>query len=157
MFAATLSACAGSGDNYPSLAVRDAERFAGSFEPAPSVEPAPVAAPAIMAGLAAIEVRADAAYAAFQSALPSAESTVRAARGASQSSNQWSAAQVALADLTAKRSTSAIALADIDLIYAKTSSEFTVNQEIAELRGRIAAQVDAQDRILGELRRLASQ
>ncbi len=116
-----------------------------------------MAAPAIMAGLAAIEVRADAAYAAFQSALPSAESSVRASRGASQSSNQWSAAQIALADLTAKRSTSAIALADIDLIYAQTSSEFTVNQEIAELRGRIAAQVDAQDRILGELSRLASQ
>ncbi len=110
-----------------------------------------------MAGLPAIKARADAAYAAFQSALPSAETSLRSARGTSQSSNQWSAAQVALADLIAKRSASAIALVDIDLIYAQTSSEFTVNQEIAELRGRIAAQVDAQDRILGELSTLIQQ
>ncbi|MEL6877737.1 MAG: hypothetical protein AAGL68_06525 [Pseudomonadota bacterium] len=151
-----LSGCLGSGDKYPSLAVRDGERIAGTFEPVTRPPAAPVSNPAVLAGLPAIEARADSAYEAFQVAIPGVESAIASARGSSPESNQWAAAQIALAELDSQHSQTAIALADIDLIYAEASSEFALGQEIAELRAKVAVQVMAQDQILRALRQQVS-
>ncbi len=149
--ALALSACVGSGDKYPSLAVRDAERASGAFTPVVEAPTPPVADPALLAGLQAIEARARSSYDAFQSAIPAAETALSAARGANQSSNRWAAAQIALAELDSQRSQTAIALTDLDLIYAEASSELTMAQEIAELRAKVASFVRAQDQIMSAL------
>ncbi len=149
-----LSACVGSGEQYPSLAVRDAERVSGAFNPAIGTRSAPVTDPALLAGLPAIEARAQTAYDEFVAAVPGAQRALSAAQGASASSNAWAAAQISLADLDSQRSQTAIALADIDLIYAEASIELAMAFEIAELRAKIDAQVSAQDQILDQLRQM---
>lgn len=149
-----LVGCVGSGDKYPSLAVRDAERVTGAFNPAPTeAEPIQID-PALLAGLPAIEARAQRSYDAFLAAVPRVEAAVQAARGRSQTSNQWAAAQVSLSDLDAQRSQTAIALADVDQIYAEASSDLAMAPEIAELRAKIATQISSEDQILAELRRM---
>ena len=149
-----LVGCVGSGEKYPSLAVRDAERVTGTFDPVSEPDEQPVTDPALLAGIPAIEARAQTAFDAFLAAVPGAEAAVLAAQGRPQASNQWATAQVALSELDSHRSQTAIALADVDLIYAEASSELALAPQIAEIRARIATQIASEDQILTELRRM---
>lgn len=117
-----LSACASNParDDYPSLAIRDAERVTGTAQPVPAdgkPDLAPVSA-SLDSRIAQALARASKAHSAFLAASPGASQLIATARGARSPADTWIAAQVALADLQSLRSDAVIAQADLDLLYA---------------------------------------
>jgi hypothetical protein len=153
----SLGACATASDEYPSLAIRDAERAAGTLqpvEPVPYVPPAPPAA--VLDRLDQLAADAASAHQAFLAETPQARSAVAAARGAEPGTDSWARAQVAMAGLESTRSRSMIALADLDRIYVDAAVEGLELTRIATARDRVAAQVDQQnatiDTMLGTMR-----
>ena len=112
-----LSACANTGDTrFPSLATRPGERVSGTLAPAPRPAPPPATA-ATGNRLADLRASALAAHRRFGELRGRAEQLSAAARGAAVASEAWSVAQVALAELEAARSETAVALADLDSLY----------------------------------------
>ncbi len=156
VFSATLaliplvSACAGSSDRYPSLAIRDAERVEGVLTPvAPDPEPvAPVASPA---DIAALIEEAQAAHARFLAALPGARNLVAAASGAGIDSNTRQRALLALADLTSLRSDTTRSLASLDRLEAEARTGFAPAAAIARAQTEIVEMVEAEDSALDSL------
>lgn len=154
-----LTACASPGD-YPSLARRDAERIAGSAEPAtpiPATPPPPAAPDAgLLARLEAIEARARAADLRLRQQRPRAELLVAAASGAAPGSESWSVATVALSGLESARSDAMLALADIDALHAVERLAHPNEQSgdglaIAAARDRVLENVAAQDGVIAAL------
>lgn len=153
-----LSACASPGD-YPSLARRDAERIAGSAEPATPepVAPAPAAPDAgLLARLEAIEARARTADARLRQQRPRAETLVAAASGAARGSESWSVATVALSGLESARSDAMLALAEVDALHAaervaRPNEQSGDGLAIAASRGRVLEIVAGQDGIIAAL------
>jgi hypothetical protein len=146
-----LGACAAS-DKYPSLALRDAERAAGTMQP---VEPAayvpPATPPAVLGRLEQLAAEAASAHQAFLAEAPQARSTIAAARGAEPGAESWARAQVALAGLEATRSRAMIALADLDRLYVDAAVEGSELERIGATRDRVAAQVDEQNAAIESL------
>lgn len=155
VLAAPLAACAAGSGDYPSLAIRDAERVEGAFEPAPAQEPAPPPAEPsadLLQRLSQLRAAASSAHQAFLEAAPDARRKVEAARGTGVESNLWAAAQVALADLDSARSQTAVALGDLDLMFADATLAFELRAPIADTRGEVAEMIAQEDAILTELR-----
>jgi hypothetical protein len=158
---ALLAGCANPAarDNYPSLAIRPAERVSGTAQPAPAPAQGapPVAAEASQVAQAL--ARAQSAHRAFLAASPAAIQRIAAARGARSPADSWIAAQVALADLQALRSQSVIAQADLDLLDAAERLA-AADQAAPESEGLAAAR-KAVDLMIGEqdrtIARLAAQ
>ncbi|GAA0275301.1 hypothetical protein GCM10009127_14860 [Alteraurantiacibacter aestuarii] len=148
--ASLLAAGCATPQEYPSLAVRDMERFSGSMLPAPVFTPAPTA-PATLAQLASLTETARTAHAGFLTAVQTARSRVQPARGAAVGSESWSVAQVALADLESKRSNALIALADIDRLYVDAAVEGGEIARIGAARDDISALVDEQNQLIAGL------
>ncbi len=149
---ALLSGCAGSSDQYPSLAIRDAERAVGQFTPTQANDEAPpTRAPASAQDIAQLVEQASESHKAFLSAQSSAGRLVSGARGTSTESDARARALVALADLTSKRSDTAIALGDIDLLAAQGKTEFSTSGDLEAAQTLIADIVDQQDRALAAL------
>jgi hypothetical protein len=153
-----ISGCASADGKYPSLALRDAERANGQFEPV-----APVAGldvPQVELDfdgtleeyLSQLQSRARAANARFSSASTATRAQVRAARGASLESNAWGVAQIGLASLDTHRSETGIILADLDALFvaAKVQNEDTI--AIATVREEILSLIERQDALLSTLR-----
>src|SRR6188768_853412 len=152
----SLGACMAS-DKYPSLAIRDAERAAGTMQPAepePYVPPAPPAA--VLGRLDQLTGEAASAHQAFLAEAPKARSAVAAARGAGPGADSWARAQVAVAGLESARSRAMIALADLDRLYVDAAVGGEELTRIGAVRDQVAAQVGEQDAtiagLLGELR-----
>lgn len=148
---AVLGACASPGTDYPSLALRDAERISGTMEVDPPPPPPPAPAAATLEQLPQLTAEARAAHAQFVEAAPAARSRVNAAVGASRGSDSWSVAQVAVADLEARRSRAMIALADLDRLYV---GAFTAAEDITAIeaaRGEVDALVQQQNAVITEL------
>jgi len=142
----SLCACVAASDEYPSLAIRDVERAAGTMqpaEPAAYVPPAPPAA--VLSRLDQLAAEAASAHQAFLADAPQARRAVSAARGTSPGDDSWARAQVAVAGLESTRSRAMIALADLDRIYVDAAVEGTELTRIAATRDRVAAQVDEQN------------
>lgn len=138
--AALIGGCAtGAADDYPSLAIRDAERWTGTIAAEPYVPPPPPSASVNEAGALADAARA--AHGRFLAALPGVRSRVNAARGSGVGSEAWSVAQVAVADLEAHRSAAMIALADLDRIYVSVATEGQETAPVADPRAAIEALV----------------
>ncbi|WP_374405947.1 hypothetical protein [Pelagerythrobacter sp.] len=156
LLAAPLVACAGGGGgDYPSLAIRDAERVEGSFEAAAPSEAPPAPAPPsadLLERLAQLETAASDAHRAFMEAAPGARRAVTAARGAGVESDRYAEAQVALADLDSHRSRAAVALGDLDLLFADATLAFATREPIAAARAEITGMVAEEDAVLAELR-----
>lgn len=148
-----LAGCAADTERFPSLALRDAERVSGSFEPTQgeAIRPSPLAADTL-ASVAEITARAGSAHQDFLSSTPMASSLIEAASGTDSESNSWAAAQIALADLDAKRGATGTALADLDQFYADASLRFEERQQVAEARSEVAQLVAIQDDQLDKLR-----
>jgi hypothetical protein len=147
-----LAACAAPADQYPSLALRDAERATGTLQPAepePYVPTPPSAA--TLDRLQQLAARAASANQTFLAALPETRGTVAAARGSEAGGEAWARAQVALAGLGAARSEAMIALADLDRIYVDAAVEGASLDRIAATRDTVAAQVEQQDTAMAEL------
>ena len=156
--ATALSACASTDGNYPSLAIRSAERASGSalpVEPAPE-PPAPPLATGTDQRIAQAVERARRAHAAFSSGVASATGAVMSARGARARADSWIAAQMALANLQSQRSQAVIAQADIEIMFAderlaEPEQITPTAQALIEARERIAGWVGEQDRTLARL------
>lgn len=114
-----LAACASTGD-FPSLAIRDAERVQGTIA-APPAPPAPPSPETVMQ-VDSLMQRVRSGHAAFEGEVAAATRAANAARGAAMGSEAWSVAQVALAVLESKRSEVMIALADLDRIMVDASN-----------------------------------
>lgn len=148
----SLAACATQAEEYPSLALRDAERASGTLmpvEPAPYVPPPPSSA--VLGRLDQLGADAAGAHQAFLAAAPEARSAVAAARGAEPGAESWARAQVALAGLAGARSRTMIALADLDRLYVDAAVEGEALERIDAVRNRVIAQVEEQDATIGSL------
>jgi hypothetical protein len=145
-----VAACATPEGEYPSLAIRDAERIGGSFEPVAS-EPyvPPPTSGAVLDRLGELAGEAASAHRAFLAEAPGVRGAVSAARGVG--SEAWARAQVALAGLQASRSRAVIALADIDRIYVDAATEGGETERIAAARDAVANQVEEQNRVIESL------
>jgi len=153
-----LAACATpDADLYPSLALRDAERASGSFEPAAPQPYVPPPTPAAVLGrLDQLAAEADSAHRAFLAEAPAARRAVAAASGAAFGSDSWARASVAVAGLESSRSKAMIALADLDRLMVDAAIEGEELERIVAVRDGVIAQVDEQDdtivAMLGSLR-----
>ena len=153
--ASLLGACASTGGDYPSLAVRDAERAEGQFD---TGEPARLAIPPVevdMTGgldarLSSLVTAAEEAHAEFIAVLPRATRLVSAA--GSVGSDSWAAAQVALAELDSARSRAAIPLGDLDTIFVASRIAAEDAASIEAARNRVLALVGEEDAVLEDLR-----
>lgn len=160
-----LAGCAGTG-SYPSLARRPAERQYGTAAVATSTAvptPTPTLAPdaPLVARLAAIRAAAQTAHGRFTKGLPAGERLTAAARGQAPGDDGWSQAQVALAELFAARTQTALALSDLDhlLVEATETSGGADSAEIEAIGdahvavGALIESEDADlDRMAGRLR-----
>ncbi|RDC60418.1 hypothetical protein HME9302_01625 [Alteripontixanthobacter maritimus] len=156
--AITLAGCASTAGDYPSLAIRDVERVSGEM-PAPA-DPEPLPAPTAPAAslldqLASLRAEAASAQRTFAAARPRAERSVAAGGRASTGSDAWAEAQVALADLIAIRSRTAVPLGTLDALFVDAEVEgYSASRELAaisEVRAEAIALVSAQDRTIARL------
>lgn len=152
LLAAMLSACTTPAEDYPSLAIRDAERVTGTMQPA---APAPYVPPptpaAVVDRLGQLAADAAEAHRAFTAEVPAVRTAVAAAQGTEPGGESWARAQVALAGLEAARSRAMIALADLDRLYVDAAIGETELTRIASTRDSVAAQVAEQDAALAAL------
>ena len=149
-----LAACTTPSEEYPSLALRDAERATGSFEP---VVPAPYVPPptpeAILDRLDQLAVDAASAHRSFLAEAPAAGRTIQAANGAEFGSDGWAAASVALAGLESSRSKAMIALADLDRLMVDAGVEGGELTRIVAVRDTVTAQVNEENATIENLAR----
>lgn len=153
-----MAACS-TASQYPSLAVRDVERPAGSATPAPGEQaptlPAlPPASADLVTRVGGLVTMAQEADRQFQSNRPAAERAVAGAGGSGTDS--WSAANIALARLESSRSASMTALAELDGLYADArdaapQDESPSTRAIGDARTRVAALVEGQDAVIDRL------
>jgi hypothetical protein len=149
---ASLAGCASPASDYPSLAIRDAERIAGTLAPAqpgPYVPPPP--APAVLGQLDALAQSARAAHEAFLAEAPRATAAVENARRAAVGSENWARAEVALASLTSARSRTMEPLADLDRLLVDAAVEGNALAPIAATRDVVEGQVAEQDAAIARL------
>lgn len=152
---AILSACAGSGDRYPSLAIRDAERRVSVAEP--TEPPAPVAPVASAQEISAIVAEAREANAAFREAQPGVRRLAEAARGLDFESNAYSNATAAVATLSALRGQTVSALGRLDELETEAAAIFAPTEDIrsaqAEIEGMVIEQSAALEAVSANLAR----
>lgn len=150
--AIALTGCAGQSELYPSLSIRDAERVSGTFEPveAEPFVPTPTSE-AVLGRIGALGADAARANDRFMAAAERTRGTVAAARGASPGSENWSVAQVALAELESSRSDAMIALAELDQLFVQASLDAAELSEIEQARAQVAAIVASQDQTITSL------
>ncbi|MEO0062658.1 MAG: hypothetical protein RLZZ08_1218 [Pseudomonadota bacterium] len=147
---ATLAACSTPArDDYPSLAVRPAERVTGTAEVVaqPLYVPPPPAA-GVIDRLAQLREQADAAHARFITVAQNRRATVTGGRGAAEGTEAWALAAAATADLDSARSQTMIALADLDRIYVDAAVNGSELERIATARDAVAALVAQEDATL---------
>lgn len=155
--AAAISACAPTdGDDYPSLAIRPAERVEPEAPAEPPPPPAPLPAE-IVARLAELQAAADQASAAFDRLAPGVTTRVQSGRGAAVGSDRWSDAQVAVSQLDAARTALSSALTDIDILYNERAAALESRGEIDIARQGVADRLAAQDATLARLKALLRQ
>lgn len=153
-FGVALCGCAGASGEYPSLAIRDAERVAGTLEPvAPAPYVPPPTPPATIDRLDALAADASAAHRAFLSEAPGARGAIEATRGSDAGAESWARAQVALAGLQAARSRAMIALADLDRLMVDAALEGGALERIVATRDTVTAQVREQDAAIDAMAR----
>ena len=137
------AACASAPGDYPSLAVRDAERVSGTLQPAEPYVPPP-ASPAVLANAGSLVEQAAAAHESYRGKLAGARSAVQAARNAGFGSEPWAVASVAIAGLETERSRAMIALADLDRLTVAAATEGGATDELAAAQARVDAMVAEQ-------------
>ena len=137
---AATAACASGRDDYPSLAIRDAERVTGTLQPAEPYVPTP-AAPVVLANAQALVDQAESAHESFRRQLNGARSAAQAARGARMGSERWAVASVAIAGLETERSRAMIALAELDRLAVAAATEGGALGELAAAQAQVDAMV----------------
>lgn len=146
---AGLSACAGGGKAYPSLAMRPFE--SGTPPAAPEPEPAPSRPAVAPARLAEVMAEATASHTAFRAAEDDAARLARAAAGQPIESNARAAALVALAGLDAQRGKTAGALATLDGLAAEAANALSPDPALAAAQTEVAATLAGEDASIARL------
>ena len=156
LLCALLPACAGDSARYPSLAIRDVERFQGQYQPASMVEPAelPIRSLAPDASVDALIAQATASHDTFAQRAAAARGLAARAAGTGRDSELRGNAIVALADLTALRSQTEVPLGDLDLLIAERTNRLEPADDAIAAQAQVLALVNEQDRTLNELWRL---
>ncbi len=152
-----LGACASPGGDYPSLAIRDAERAQGSFS---SPERKTIDVPPVETDLTGpldqtlvqLVAATEAAHADFLEIAPRARKLVAAAGSSEVGSTAWASAEVALSELDSARSLAAIPLGDIDTLYSAARVAAGDVAAIEAARARITAIIAEEDETLAQLR-----
>jgi hypothetical protein len=148
------AACSTPDGEYPSLAIRDAERVSGTFEPTPPTPYVPPPTPAAVLGrLEQLAADAASAHRAFVAEAPAARSVIGAASGAEFGSDGWARASVALAGLESARSKAMIALADLDRLMVDAAVTGGELDRIVSVRNTVTAQVEEQNATIEGLAR----
>ncbi|KPL68150.1 hypothetical protein SZ64_08465 [Erythrobacter sp. SG61-1L] len=147
-----LAGCAKDDGAFPSLAIRDAERVSGVFQPveAETFIPAPQG-PETLGRIDRLRADAESAHARFLTAAGKARTSTSAARSAGIGDEQWSVAQVALGDLTGIRSETMISLAELDLLYVNAQTDGQELAQIESARADVEKLVGEEDRLLDSL------
>lgn len=149
-----LAGCAGDQSRYPSLAIRDIEkagdqRVHGTLQPETVAED-PSAPPPVPAGLTErlqqLEASARAAHRDFLAIEPTAQRRTNLARGAAAGSENWFAAQLALAELDSARSRVTTALADLDALHVRAELDGAGLATIAAVRNTVEVIAADEDR-----------
>lgn len=154
---AASAACVSAPDDYPSLAVRDAERVTGTFAPgAPALwSPAPVSE-TTLGDLERLIGEAAAAHGSYRGKLERVQQAVSGARGAEPGSDGWSIANIAIAELESDRSQTMIALAEIDRLYVTAATDGHALDELAAAQalvsGIVAEETSGIDELFATLR-----
>ena len=151
-----LAACASASEEYPSLAIREAERVRGTIDTPPQVDAEPPAPPrpvppALLEQVAQYRAQAVEAHAAFLDAAGSARRAVAAARGAGIAGYSWSSAAVAVADLQSRRSRTAEAVTDLELVAVQVELEQLPNVEVGAAYQDVLALLAEEDALVAEL------
>lgn len=153
---ALLPACAARDGDYPSLALRDAERPGAQQAPSTDglalIDPTPPS-PAVQAEIDNAVAAAQAAHQRFLAALPAARRTVAAGANASVENEAYAAAQVALGNLQTIRSETVFALADLDALLAARSTALQSTTQVSAARERVATLLREENGVVEELER----
>jgi len=149
---ASLAGCAGSSEDYPTLAVRSTE-LASRPVVSPEAEASQPASPApqTLERAAAAARQARVAHGDFLATVPGVQGAVDNAAGSPAGSERWSNAQVSVARLQAHRSRAMVALADLDRIYIESANGGESLADIAATRGEIETLIASEDRLLERL------
>jgi hypothetical protein len=145
--AALLGACAAPQSEYPSLAIRDVERVSGTMQVAPAPSPAPPPAFAL-SQLDGLAEQLRTSQAEFVALTPASRGVVLGAAGQARDSQDWSNAQVAIAELEALRSRTMIAVADLDRLYVDATTGGFDTAAIANVRDRAQAIIEHQTDVI---------
>lgn len=156
LLCALLASCAASSD-YPSLALRDAERAGGenaalSTDGLALVDSAPPW-PEVRAQIDGHVAAARAAHRRFLDALPGTRRAVANGSRAPVDSNAYAAAQIALGNLQSIRSGTAFALADLDALLATRSNALQSTEKVSAARSAVAALLQEENAALDALQR----
>lgn len=149
-----LAACTAPTGDFPSLAPRPVEQRDDAEPATPSATPAP-ADTALAARLAKILADARKGEADFTAALPTAERTVSAARGAGPSSDGWIAAQAQLSGLNSARAPTASAMAEINSLYVSLADRASQDATLGGVAEAAATQAEVETLYNRQVERLA--
>ncbi|MXO60267.1 hypothetical protein GRI89_12035 [Altererythrobacter salegens] len=154
LLTAMLAACASPQGDYPSLAIRDAERVTGTMEPAqPATEPfvAPTPSAESIANIESLVEQANSAYESYRGKLDGVRAAVLAARGAEPGTDAWARANVAIADLETERSRTMLPLAEIDRLTVAAAIEGGTLEDYEAAQGLVGEMVDFETAKLDEI------
>ena len=153
--AIALAACAGADVEYPSLAVRDAERMVGQFTPVTPSEPVPppVTPLTTREAIGSVIEEARDLHRRFLAAQPAAMTLARQARGDGNESDRRSRALIALADQSTLQSAMASQLAVLDRLEFEAASAFGATGDIREAQALVVDLMAQQDAALDSLSR----
>jgi hypothetical protein len=148
---AALAACASAQGNYPSLAIRPAERASGTLTPAAATPVFAAPAPAALDRVSQLAADAKAAHQAFVEAVAGARAAIAGARRAAVGDDAWARGEAALADVRAGRAKTMIPLADLDRLLVDAATQGQATDRIAAARDEVEGYTTAEDRTLAEL------
>ncbi|WP_164119108.1 hypothetical protein [Sphingorhabdus sp. Alg239-R122] len=156
-----LGGCAMQDGEFPTLATRNVEKHYASAESdrQASVPVAPLNTE-IAAQARKMLAKAQKGQRAFAEALPGARQSAMNARGAATGGESWAVATTQISALDISRGESAMALADLDQLYAdqvtgEADSPATA-QAIGDVRSKVYDMVQAQDSAITALRAMLS-
>jgi Meckel syndrome type 1 protein len=146
-----LAACASDQGQYPSLAIRPAERETGTFKPAPMEPVLTPPTPATLDRVSQLAADARAAHQAFVAMVASTRPVIVAARGKPVGDDAWAAGEAALADVRAARGKTMVPLADLDRMFDDAATTGQATDRIGAARDEVAGYLTAEDRTVDEL------
>lgn len=150
---AMLAACASPQGEYPSLAIRPAERAAGTMQP-PPIQPvltAPAQGTLDRISQLAADARAD--HRAFADQVSATRAIIAGGRGKAVGDDSWAKAEAALADVRAARAKTMIPLADLDRLLVDAGTQGESTDRIGAARDEVQGLVASEDASVTELQR----